>query len=182
MTGSSCWSCSTPVSESLGNCSENYETSLEIMECVHQNQNQTAQCGSCVCTLMCYWAPTSDLCRTCMEKPKFSTFFINDNHCPQGWTWAAETSKCYKAFSDQTPWPHAAAFCKAGNGSLAQPKHNSTLVSIIESMNIQPYAIGEFWIGSRFSENGYIWEDGSLLYFENWAPEHPLSGAHTSYF
>ena len=205
MSGSECWSCSTPVSENLRLCSENSGTALEIIQCVKRNlelaspsfsssstrassssahtnlNNQCSRsfegCKSCICTLICYWSAESDLCKSCIDETQLRTLSINHNHCPQGWTWAAETSKCYKAFPDKRPWPHADAFCKKGNGNLAQPMYNSSWFAIIESINIRTEAKGNFWIGSRFSDQGYIWVNGSYNSYKNWEEEGgPISG------
>ena len=136
-------------------------------------------CRSCICTLLCYWAPASDLCRVCVEEPEMSKAFVVNDHCPQGWTWAAETSKCYKAFPDPMPWSHADAFCKSGEGNLAQPKYNSSVYAMIESINIQTDVRGKFWIGSRYSDQGYIWVDGSTMdLVTNWGKYYPGLGIY----
>ena len=112
-----------------------------------------------------------------MTESTLTRLSINHNQCPQGWIWAAETSKCYKAFPDKRPWPHAHAFCKMGNGNLAQPMYNSSWFAIIESINIRTEAKGNFWIGSRFSDQGYIWVNGSYNSYKNWEEKGgPISG------
>ena len=115
MSGSSCWRCSSQISEDLGQCSETRSDSSEVLQCVQESQSEG--CKNCVCTLFCYWSPDSDLCKTCLSEPQASEYFVNHDHCPKGWTWAAETSKCYKTFTEKMPWPNAAAYCKSGNGN-----------------------------------------------------------------
>ena len=45
---------------------------------------------------------------------------------------------------------------------------------MIESINIQPDAVGAFWIGARYAEDGHRWEDGSTVDLNNW--DYPVSG------
>ena len=46
--------------------------------------------------------------------------------------------------------------------------YTSSLYAMLEAINIQTEAVGKFWIGSRFSNDGYIWEDGASLDLDNW--------------
>ena len=204
MSGSECWSCSVPVAENLRLCSQYDRNASEIIRCVQRNlenpsssfstteaasssvylnlnYHQCAQsfegCRTCICTLICYWSAESDLCKSCTTESQLTRLSINHQQCPQGWTWASETSKCYKAFPHKRSWPHADAFCKNGNGDLAQPMFNSSWFAIIESINIRTEAKGNFWIGSRFSDQGYIWVNGSYNSYKNWEEEGgPISG------
>ena len=50
---------------------------------------------------------------------------------------------------------------------------------MIESINIQPDAVGAFWIGARYAEDGHRWEDGSTVDLNNW--EYPVSGVYNAY-
>ena len=50
---------------------------------------------------------------------------------------------------------------------------------MIETINLQQEAKGEFWIGGRRNEDtdGYIWDlDNSTVNADNWAPGYPLPG------
>ena len=56
--------------------------------------------------------------------------------------------------------------------------YNSSWFAIIESINILTEAKGNFWIGSRFSDEvkGYIWVDGSYNSYNNWDNEEGKPG------
>ena len=105
------------------------------------------------------------------------SFFVNHEHCPHGWIWSEETSKCFKAFGQKKRWSHALQTCVAGGGNLAVASSNSTLANIIEAMNLDQEQ-GEYWINARKSVdgNGYVWGDNSSVSSHNWAPEFPSQG------
>ena len=87
-------------------------------------------------------------------------------------------SKCLKAFAVKRPWPHASEACKTGGGRLATIRNISSIQAIIEaSITIEE---GELWLGGRYAAEGdkYIWEDGTSMIVDNWAPENPLTGTH----
>ena len=139
----------------------------------------TSVCKECTCTILSYLLPKSDLTTACLQDPQLAALFVNHEHCQQGWVWAASLSKCVRAFSYLKSWAHASAFCKSGGGSLAQPKDNSSFYIMIETINLQQEAKGEFWIGGRRNEDtdGYIWDlDNSTVNADNWAPGYPLPG------
>ena len=147
MSGASCWAYTTPVAEKLGLCSEYCSTPLDTVQCIEQEVGTRPR--SCICTLLCYWSPTGDLCRSCIEEPELSELFLHHNHCPQGWIYSS--SSCFKAFSQDKPWEYASRFCLDGGGYLGQPKSNRSLYASIEAMNLVASESDEreYWLGSR---------------------------------
>ena len=105
-------------------------------------------CRECVCTLLCYWSPTEDLCTSCLSKPKFKKLFLHHQQCPQGWVFSAASSSCFKAFNQEKPWKFANNFCQKGGGLLAQPKSSSTIKIVLEAINLMAVE-GRFWLGGN---------------------------------
>ena len=175
MSGTSCWHCSSLVVEQWKNCSLSNIDPLMSFQCILQGV--VAVCRQCICTLFCYWSPSGNHCRACLEEPELSTLFINHEHCQQGWTWSAVTSTCYKAFTHLKPWSYASEFCQRGGGHLAEPRTNLSLYGIIEAINIQ-VETGEYWIGGRNEEedwDSFMWaRDSSTINSQDWASGFPL--------
>ena len=175
MSGTSCWHCSSLVVEQWKNCSLSHNDPLLSFQCILQGV--VALCRHCICTLFCYWSPSGNHCRACLEEPELSTLFINHEHCQQGWTWSAVTSTCYKAFTHLKPWSYASEFCQSGGGHLAEPRYNLSLYGIIEAINIQ-VETGEYWIGGRNEEedwDSFMWAgDSSIINSHDWASGFPL--------
>ena len=46
-------------------------------------------CRSCVCTLLCYWSPTGDLCTSCLDQPQHASLLLHHQQCPQGGVYSA---------------------------------------------------------------------------------------------
>ena len=163
------------MSENLQQCSETRDNPLEIVQCVQQSQ--VSGCRSCVCSLLCYWSAGGDLCRACLDTEDLATFFVNHQHCPQGWTWSENASKCYKGFSEKKKWSHALRTCQLGRGRLAVAKTNVSISNLIEAMNIAQ-ADGQFWVNGRknLDNDDYVWGDKTIIGFYNWAPEFPSQG------
>ena len=175
MSGTGCWHCSSLVVEHWKNCSLSHNDPLISFQCILQGVVEL--CRHCICTLFCYWSPSGNHCRACLEKPELSTLFINHEHCQQGWTWSAVTSTCYKAFTHLKPWSYASEFCQSGGGHLAEPRTNLSLYGIIEAINIQ-VETGEYWIGGRNEEEDwdlFMWAgDSSIINSHDWASGFPL--------
>ena len=176
MSGTNCWHCSSTVVEQWKNCSLSHNDPLTSFQCILQGV--VAVCRNCICTLFCYWSPSGNHCRACLEEPELSTLFINHEHCQQGWTWSAVTSTCYKAFTHLKPWIYASEFCQSGGGHLAEPRTNLSLYGIIEAINIQAET-GEYWIGGRNDEedwDSFMWAgDSSIINSHDWASGFPFS-------
>ena len=177
LSGASCWSCTTPVSENLQQCSETRDNPLEIVQCVQQNLQ--SGCRSCVCSLLCYWSAGGDLCRACLENAELETFFVNHEHCPQGWTWSEDAAKCFKGFSDKKSWSFARQTCKDGGGRLAEAKTNVSISNMIEAMNLA-LSDGTFWVNSKrnFGDDGFVWADNTNIESYSWAQDFPSQGDH----
>ena len=175
MSGQSCWHCSLPIKKHLVECMKSPQNPVDTVGCI--KSAQIPRCQVCTCTLLCYWIPGGDLCKACLEDPQLASLFVNSDHCPQGWTWVEPEAKCVKAFTLKRPWPHASEACKAGGGKLATIKTISSIQPALEAMSLQ-ITEGEFWLGGSAADNegGYIWEDGTDITINSWAPEYPLTG------
>ena len=176
MSGQSCWHCSLPIKKHLVECMKSPQDPVDTVGCI--KNALIPRCQVCTCTLLCYWIPGGDLCKACLENAQLASLFVNSDHCPQGWTWVEAESKCLKAFAVKRPWPHASEACKTGGGRLATIRNISSIQAIIEaSITIEE---GELWLGGRYAAEGdkYIWEDGTSMIVDNWAPENPLTGTH----
>ena len=133
-------------------------------------------CRSCVCTLLCYWSPTGDLCRSCLDQPQLASLFLHHQHCPQGWVYSAASSSCLKTFNQEKPWSFAKIFCENGGGILAQPKTISTIQTVIEAVNLLGEG-GLHWLGGQQSGEDFLWMgDNSKVDSSNWARGFPVSG------
>ena len=140
-------------------------------------QSQQSGCRSCVCSLLCYWSAGGDLCRACLDTEDLATFFVNYQHCPQGWTWSEDASKCYRGFSEKKIWYDAYQACKDGGGRLVVAKTNSSISNMIEAMNIAQ-ADGQYWINARknLDSGEYVWGNNTAIDNYSWAPEFPSQG------
>ena len=121
-----------------------------MIDCI--SQAVVPSCSTCVCTLLCYWSPTGDLCTSCLDQPQLASLFLHHQHCPQGWVYSATSSSCLKAFNQEKPWKFAKSFCENGGGILAQPKSTSTIQTVLEAINLQAVG-GVFWVGGKEREN-----------------------------
>ena len=130
-------------------------------------------CRSCVCTLLCYWSPTDDLCKACLIHPQLASLFLHHQHCPQGWVYSAASSSCLKSYDQRKPWSRAARFCEDGGGRLAQPASTASIQTVLESINMVASA-DHYWLGGQVDRpgvGGWHW-----LPDNNWATGYPLSG------
>ena len=178
MSGSSCWYCSGSVAQKWEECSNSHHDPIHAtLACI--NQAQPPECSECVCTLLCYWAPAGDLCTACLEHQELAVLFKHHDKCLQGWVWSEATSSCYRAFTQLKPWDFASRFCQNGGGILAEPKANSSIQTILETVSMWG-AIGEFWIGGKASGDTFHWDsDHSMLSNDNWEAGFPLTGKLT---
>ena len=153
------------------------------MQCV--GQEVTPRSRSCVCTLLCYWSPGGDLCNACTEQSQLASLFLHHHHCPQGWVYSEASSSCFRSYNQTKPWSRAARFCEDGGGRLAQPSSNSSIQTVLESINMVA-TVGQYWLGAREMENlgtgvggwgAYYWtRDNSTVDNGNWATGYPLLG------
>ena len=131
-------------------CSASNPEAVNTINCI--TSDLLPSCRSCVCTLLCYWSPTDELCRSCLNQPDLATLFLHHQHCPQGWVYSLDSSTCLKAFHQEKPWKYAKSFCQNGGGLLAQPKSVSTIQTVLEA--IKSVEDGMFWLGG--TENSII--------------------------
>merc|ERR1711923_676477 len=146
MSGAPCWTSTSQVAEKLGLCSQYCSTPLNTVQCVAQEVAPRSR--SCVCTLLCYWSPTGDLCRSCLDQPQLAERFLHHQHCPQGWVYSANSSTCFKSYDQSKPWSRAAKFCEDGGGRLAQPSSTASIQTVLESISWLATA-GQYWLGAK---------------------------------
>ena len=189
LSGASCWYCSGVISQIWKQCLEFNQNPYQIIDCIQQQQ--TSGCRQCICTLLCYWEAEGDVCKACLEQSDFETLFVNHQSCPQGWIFSSASGTCYKAFKESKPlhidygeddfasppWNVASRYCKLfGNGSLAQPRSNSSTYKILEALNLQA-ASSDYWIGGKKIGEKFHWEgDNSTLDTDDWATCFPKQG------
>ena len=146
-------------------------TAVGTINCI--TSDLLPSCRRCVCTLLCYWSPTDDLCKACQIHPQLASLFLNQQHCPQGWVFSASSSTCLKSYDQRKPWKYAAKFCEDGGGRLAQPTSTASIQTVLESINMVATE-GQYWLGAR--ENGTGVGGWNGLPNNNWANGYPLLG------
>ena len=127
-------------------CSSSDLSPVAMIDCI--SQAIVPSCRSCICTLFCYWSPTGDLCKSCLDQPQLASLFLHHQHCPQGWVYSEASSSCLKTFNREKPWSFAKSFCENGGGALAQPKTTSTIQAVLEAVNLLGEA-GLHWLGGQ---------------------------------
>ena len=126
---------------------------VETINCI--SQAVVPSCSTCVCSLLCYWSPTGDLCTSCQDEPNQATLFLHHQQCPQGWVFSSASSTCFKAFNQQKPWSFAKSFCENGGGLLAQPKTSSSIQAVLDAINLQGEG-GVYWLGGQWVGDNII--------------------------
>ena len=144
VSGSPCWYCGVSILQKWKQCTETFNSTVETINCIQQQQ--TPGCSECICTLLCYWSPEGELCKSCRVEPELATLFLHHQHCPQGWVYSSSSSKCYRAFSNSKPWKYAARYCQSGGGNLAEPKNEAGIYGVLEAINSLA-ASGVYWLG-----------------------------------
>merc|ERR1712155_289548 len=81
LSGAGCWSCGGPVLDKWRQCADSNLAAVDTINCI--TSDLLPSCRSCVCTLMCYWSPTDDLCRSCLDQPELASLFLHHQRCPQ---------------------------------------------------------------------------------------------------
>uniref|UniRef100_A0A8C0UYV8 Macrophage mannose receptor 1-like n=1 Tax=Cyanistes caeruleus TaxID=156563 RepID=A0A8C0UYV8_CYACU len=95
--------------------------------------------------------------------------------CPE--TWLLFNNKCYKIFGsseeDKLTWHSARSVCRELGGNLASI-HNSQVQAFL-TFHLKDVA-NETWIGLNDinSEGKYLWTDGSIFDYSNWARGFPF--------
>ncbi|XP_030827447.1 LOW QUALITY PROTEIN: macrophage mannose receptor 1-like [Camarhynchus parvulus] len=95
--------------------------------------------------------------------------------CPE--TWLLFKNKCYKIFGpreeEKLTWHSARSVCRELGGNLASIHNNQ--VQAFLTFHLKDVA-SETWIGLNDinSENTYLWTDGSIFDYSNWAPGFPF--------
>ena len=147
---------------------------MDTINCI--SQAIVPSCSECVCTLLCYWSPTEDLCTSCLDQPQLASLFLHHQQCPQGWVYSEESSSCVKAYNQMKPWKFAKSFCENGGGILAQPKSTSTIQDVLEAVNLLGEG-GLHWLGGQQSGEEFLWVgDNSVVDSSNWAQGFPVPG------
>ena len=189
LSGAGCWSCGGPVLEIWRKCSESNLTAVDTINCIISNL--LPSCSTCVCTLLCYWSPSDDLCRSCLDKPQLSSLFLHHQRCPQGSVYSSSSSTCLKAFTSKKIWSEASRHCQYSGGHLAQPRDNRSTQAVLEAINLQASS-EEFYLGAKESveikgagisgNSGvdtptFLWtSDSSAVEDVNWAEGYPVPG------
>ena len=174
VSGAACWYCGGSILEKWRQCSSSDLSSVAMIDCI--KQAVVPSCSSCVCTLLCYWSPTGDLCTSCLDQPQHASLFLHYQHCPQGWVYSETSSSCLKTFNQEKPWSFAKIFCENGGGILAQPKTISTIQTVLEAVVLLG-AGGLHWLGGQQSGEDFLWVgDNSVVDSSNWAQGFPVSG------
>ena len=176
VSGESCWYCTNQVHHAELKCSERNPNDFPaIIRCI-KNEKIYESCQKCVCTLLCYLLPGSELCKACLQSPEFASMFLNHKHCDQGWVWSESASKCYKAYSSAQTMQNANFLCMQQNTYLAEPKTDSITATVNEAINRQATP-GEYWVGGAKNDNGsYLWlTDNSDVGPDSWGPGFPVN-------
>ena len=153
LSGAGCWYCGGSILEKWRQCSSSDLSSVAMIDCI--SQAVVPSCSTCVCSLLCYWSPTGDLCTSCQDEPNQATLFLHHQQCPQGWVYSSASSACFKAFNQQKPWSFAKSFCENGGGLLAQPKTSSSIQAVLDAINLQGEG-GVYWLGGQWVGDNII--------------------------
>uniref|UniRef100_U3JY95 C-type lectin domain-containing protein n=1 Tax=Ficedula albicollis TaxID=59894 RepID=U3JY95_FICAL len=100
--------------------------------------------------------------------------------CPE--TWLLFKNKCYKIFGsreeDKLTWHSARSVCRELGGNLASIHNNQ--VQAFLTFHLKDVA-SETWIGLNDinSEDTYLWTDGSVFDYSNWAQGFPFRDKFT---
>uniref|UniRef100_A0A8C6TLP1 C-type lectin domain-containing protein n=1 Tax=Neogobius melanostomus TaxID=47308 RepID=A0A8C6TLP1_9GOBI len=97
----------------------------------------------------------------------------NDQGCPAGWT--PFGTRCFKFFDSTSTWTNAEKTCHSQGANLASihsADENAFIIRLIRE------ATGEdrqTWIGGHdaFKDDVWMWTDGSVWDYSNWAPRQP---------
>ena len=184
VSGAACWYCGGSVLAMWRQCFSSDLSSVAMIDCI--SRAIVPSCSTCVCTLLCYWSPTDDLCTSCLDQPQLASLFLHHQHCPQGWVYSEASETCYKSYNELKPWSRALIFCENGGGRLAQPTSSASIHTVLESINIISTA-GMYWLGAKQMNMGNGvggWQVGENIWIGdfskvdngNWAPGYPLSG------
>uniref|UniRef100_A0A803V281 MRC1 protein n=1 Tax=Ficedula albicollis TaxID=59894 RepID=A0A803V281_FICAL len=101
--------------------------------------------------------------------------------CPE--TWLLFKNKCYKIFGsreeDKLTWHSARSVCRELGGNLASIHNNQ--VQAFLTFHLKDVA-SETWIGLNDinSEDTYLWTDGSVFDYSNWAQGFPFRDKFTT--
>ncbi|KAF4115073.1 hypothetical protein G5714_002562 [Onychostoma macrolepis] len=92
-----------------------------------------------------------------------------------GCLWSAYDCRCFRFFSCGTSWIDAEKQCLDYNGHLASVHTNAEYTFIQNLIKSQTRASTEAWIGGygSVSERSWLWNDGSKMNLEIWAPGQP---------
>ena len=74
LSGADCWYCGGSILEKWRQCSSSDLSSVAMIDCI--KQAVVPSCSSCVCTLLCYWSPTGDLCTSCLDQSQLASLFL----------------------------------------------------------------------------------------------------------
>ena len=104
----------------------------------------------------------------------YSIYFLA---CNEGWSYFAETNRCYKYFYNDDHWTHASQFCQRLNGNLAKVPSESTN-EFLKTLLLGPSPSA--WIdgdcGHDVGEGKcqyWKWSDGQKISQFFWAPNEP---------
>ena len=182
LSAAPCWHCSSPILQESARCEIVHQNPLDVVKCIKTKQ-VIAGCGSCVCSLICYWWPGGPQCRACLEEEQAAELFIDHDKCQQGWILSKEDRRCFKAFSSVQNWTQAEISCGDEGGILAEPTSFSSIFTIIEALNIHGVK-GESWIGGQKrgdADEDFQWSvNNSTIDSANWALEYPSPSSSDS--
>uniref|UniRef100_A0A8C6WG73 C-type lectin domain-containing protein n=1 Tax=Neogobius melanostomus TaxID=47308 RepID=A0A8C6WG73_9GOBI len=99
---------------------------------------------------------------------------VNSDHgCPEGWS--PFGTRCFKFFGSLVTWTQAEKSCQSRGANLASihnPEENAFVVDLIKKDNGENQLT---WIGGHdgLKENLWMWSDGSVWGYNNWASNQP---------
>ena len=99
--------------------------------------------------------------------------FITFSDCASGWTFFAQTGKCYKYITSEVSWTEARTTCQTtvpANGDLASVPDSATndfLANLTESTKFT-------WVGGHQDQSStWVWSDGTPWEYVSWYSTQP---------
>ena len=103
-------------------------------------------------------------------------YFIYFLACNEGWSYFAETNKCYKYFYNDDHWRHASAFCKRLNGNLAKVPSkslNDFLKQLLGGRTAWIDGVCDHYVGENDKCQRWKWSDGQTISQFFWIQNEP---------
>uniref|UniRef100_A0A914EQ54 C-type lectin domain-containing protein n=1 Tax=Acrobeloides nanus TaxID=290746 RepID=A0A914EQ54_9BILA len=108
-------------------------------------------------------------CPTC-PLPICSTT-ASSSRCPLDYIYYGLTGYCYKFYDNSITWSNSELKCNTDGGHLVSIHSYQESVFIEDNVVSNAYA----WIGLNFTNNQWVWSDGTQVDYTKWYPGTPYN-------